>query len=202
MSLAWGNNNASSLPTQNEGSFFTNISLDFINNPAAMASILSQSQSQSTSTPLKGDAERMQLQKRVQEREKLLYKLRSGTYNNAESYGDASKRICELRGVTVDIVDGVLAWRGAMGAGPINPGLSLPSIFSVANANASASASATATATANAGTTANPPSPFLYKGENYLIKMLDDCEDLDLSLLPLGVNPNRNPFLLLLNVDR
>ena len=69
-------------------------------------------------------------------------------------------------------------------------------------ANASASASATATATANAGTTATPPSPFLYKGENYLIKMLDDCEDLDLSLLPLGVNPNRNPFLLLLNVDR
>jgi hypothetical protein len=43
--------------------------------------------------------------------------------------------------------------------------------------------------------------PYLWKGDNYLLKLINDLNNFPTSFLPVGVSPARNPFMLLLNLD-
>jgi len=43
--------------------------------------------------------------------------------------------------------------------------------------------------------------PYLWKGQNYLLKLIRDLDNFPTYFLPVGVSSSRNPFMLLLNLD-
>ena len=107
------------------------------------------------------------------------------------SYSSSKADILALRRLTLAVVEAIVAWRKSIGAG--NPVLSLPSILSTAS-------KAQTPSDASADQADRPP-PFLFNNRNYLLTLLSPIP-LPPNLVPLGVTPHRNPFLLLLPLDQ